>query len=45
MDNELILFPSDLYLLNYTKENEVLTETISVDQLLSNSSFDLLQCM
>jgi len=42
IDNEAFVSPSDLFLLNYTKENEIIAETISVDQFLSNSSFDLL---
>jgi len=41
-DNETFVSPSDLFLLNYTKENEIIAETMSVDQFLSNSSFDLL---
>jgi hypothetical protein len=40
--NETIVSPSDLFLLNYTKEEEIIAETMSVDQFLLNSSFDIL---
>jgi hypothetical protein len=42
-NNKAIVSPPDLFLLNYIKEDEILVETMSVDQFLSNSSFDLLQ--
>jgi len=41
-ENEAIVPPSDLFLLNYTKEEEIIAETMSVDQFLSNSGFDIL---
>ncbi len=41
MDHETFVSPSDLFLFNYIKEEEIITETMSVDHFLSNSSFDL----
>ncbi|CAF2623296.1 unnamed protein product [Rotaria sp. Silwood2] len=40
IDDEAVVFPFDLFSLNF-KEDETIDETISADQLLSNSSFDL----
>jgi hypothetical protein len=40
-DHETFVSPSDLFLLNCIKEDEIITETMSVDHFLSNSSFDL----
>ncbi|CAF4181285.1 unnamed protein product, partial [Rotaria sordida] len=41
-DDEAVVSPFDLFSLNF-KEDELIAETISADQLLSNSSFDLPQ--
>jgi hypothetical protein len=42
-DDETILSPFDIFSLNYTKEDEIIAETMFVDQFLSNSSFDFFQ--
>lgn len=38
---DMFMPSSDLFLFNCVKEDEIITETTPVDQLLSNSSFDL----
>ncbi|CAF3610675.1 unnamed protein product [Adineta steineri] len=40
-DDEPIASPFDIFSLNYIKEDEIITETMFIDQCFSNSSFDL----
>jgi len=42
-DDETIVSPFDIFSSNYTKEDERIAETMFIDEIWSNSSFDFLQ--